>query len=207
MDPDTLRALTPDSFLACPTPAAWLAAAEQDLATLLADHANCEMKAASSALGFIYRYPKDRELANQMSRLAREELRHFEQVQSLMTRREIQPGHLSAARYAGSLRQAVAGEEPARLLDSLLVGAFIEARSCERFARLADHVDRELSRFYQGLLASEARHFQVYLALALERAPPGYPFEQRLNHLRALEAELISQPDSQLRFHSGPPAS
>jgi tRNA-(ms[2]io[6]A)-hydroxylase len=197
----------PSSILACSTPPAWLRAAQQDLKTLLTDHANCEMKAASTALGFIYRYPADRELATQMSRLAREELRHFEQVQGLMASRHIEPGHLSAARYAGSLRQAVAGREPDRLLDSLLVGAFIEARSCERFALLCDLVDSELGRFYQGLLASEARHFQVYLALALERASPEYPFAKRLEALAELEAALICQPDQSLRFHSGPPAA
>ena len=193
------------AFLACASPAAWLAAAAQDLTTVLVDHANCEMKAASTALGFIYRYPEDRDLATQMSRLAREELRHFEQVQSLLARRDIAPAYVSASRYAAGLREAVASAEPERLLDSLLVGAFIEARSCERFEQLAGLVDGELARFYQGLLASEARHFRIYLALAQSRAPRDYPFTERVAALRDKEAALISEPDAQLRFHSGPP--
>jgi tRNA-(ms[2]io[6]A)-hydroxylase len=186
------------AFLACSSPAAWLAAAAQNLATVLIDHANCEMKAASTALGFIYRYPEDRDLATRMSRLAREELRHFEQVQSLLDRRGIAPAYVSASRYAAGLHEAVARSEPERLLDSLLVGAFIEARSCERFEQLAGFVDGELARFYRGLLASEAGHFQVYLALAQSRAPHDYPLAERV-------AALRSEPDSQLRFHSGPP--
>ena len=207
MDRTSLSSAVPSSILACSTPPGWLSAAQQDLKTLLTDHANCEMKAASTALGFIYRYPLDRELVTQMSRLAREELRHFEQVQRLMASRQIDPNHLSAARYAGSLRQAVAGREPDRLVDSLLVGAFIVARSCERFAVLSELVDAELASFYQGLLAAEARHFQVYLALALERAPPEYPFAERVQVLAELEAALICQPDQSLRFHSGPPGA
>jgi tRNA-(ms[2]io[6]A)-hydroxylase len=165
------------------------------------------MKAASTALGFIYRYPTDRELVTQMSRLAREELRHFEQVQRLMADRQIAAVHLTAARYAGSLRQAVASAEPRRLVDSLLVGAFIEARSCERFESLVKVLeDAELKRFYASLLASEARHFQVYLGLAMARAPAGFCMADRLEELRALEAALIVQPDQVLRFHSGPPS-
>ncbi len=205
MDPEPLSQPGVVKFLGCSTPAAWLAAARLDLATVLLDHANCEMKAASTALGFVYRYPLDRALVTQMSRLAREELRHFEQVQSVLARREVAPTHLSAARYAAALRSEVAKTEPQRLLDSLLVGAFIEARSCERFAGLADVVDDDLAGFYRGLLTSEARHFEVYLGLARERAPPDYPLGQRLAELRALEAALICEPDPILRFHSGPP--
>ena len=193
------------AFVGCPTPTAWLAAAERQISTLLLDHANCEMKAASTALGFIYRYPTDRDLVNRMSRLAREELRHFEQVTGLMTRRAIAPEHVSASRYAAGLRAAVKTDEPGRLLDSLLVGAFIEARSCERFECLARVVDGELAQFYQGLLASEARHFQVYLELAEARAPRDYPLAERLATLRAREVELICEPDEHFRFHSGPP--
>ena len=206
MDRASLTTATPGSILDCPTPATWLIAARQNLDTLLTDHANCEMKAASTALGFIYRYPTDRELVTQMSRLAREELRHFEQVQSLMARRHIAPMHLTASRYAGSLRQVVADTEPNRLVDTLLVGALIEARSCERFGCLVKLLDDpELSRFYAGLLASEARHFHVYLRLAMDRAPGEYSLPERLAELRALEAELIARPDQALRFHSGPP--
>ena len=105
-------------------------------------------------------------LAQRMSRLAREELRHFEQVRSIMEEMGVTFDRLSASRYAGKLRDCVREHEPYKLLDMLLVGALIEARSCERFAKLAPHLPSQLGKFYAGLLASEARHFEHYLRFA-----------------------------------------
>ena len=142
-----------------------------------------------------------------MSRLAREELRHFEQVRAIMEDMDIPFAKLGASRYAGCLRDSVRAEEPARLLDMLLVGALIEARSCERFAAVAPRLPVRLRRFYEGLLASESRHFEHYLTFA--RAECGVPPEavdSRMAELRALEASLIRDPDPLFRFHSGPPA-
>ena len=137
-----------NAFFDTPTPAAWVKEACNRLPELLLDHANCELKAASTALGFIYRYSDRSALSHRMSRLAREELRHFEQAKVLMDEMEVPFERLSASRYAGQLRQAVRREEPGRLLDMLLVGALIEARSCERFAALIPHLPESLSRFY-----------------------------------------------------------
>jgi tRNA-(ms[2]io[6]A)-hydroxylase len=195
------------AFLGTATPAAWLDAAESRLPELLLDHANCELKAASTALGFLYRYPERAQLAQRMSRLAREELRHFEQVRSMMEDLGVPFERLAASRYAGRLREAVRSEEPGKLLDMLLVGALIEARSCERFAALAPRLPERLRRFYEGLLASESRHFEHYLAFArTECGISAEEVEERLAELKALEAELVVQPDPQFRFHSGPPA-
>ena len=194
-------------FLPVPTPEAWVDAAAERLPELLIDHANCELKAASTALGIIYRYPERRELVERMSRLAREELRHFEQVRKLMAERSVEFERLSASRYAGGLRDSVRNEEPEKLLDLLLVGALIEARSCERFAAVAPRLPGAVGRFYAGLLASEARHFEHYLAFA--RAETGVSdadLAARLDELRAVEAALITEPDATFRFHSGPPA-
>ncbi len=122
------------AFFDTPTPDGWVKEASARIPELLLDHANCELKAASTALGFLYRYPERQDLAQRMSRLAREELRHFEQVRGIMDEMGIPFERLSASRYAGGLREAVREEEPYKLLDMLLVGALIEARSCERFA-------------------------------------------------------------------------
>jgi tRNA-(ms[2]io[6]A)-hydroxylase len=140
-----------------------------------------------------------------MSRLAREELRHFEQVRSIMADMDVPFERLTASRYAGQLRETVRDEEPARLLDTLLIGALIEARSCERFAALAPRLPDELGRFYSGLLASEARHFEHYLAFAEAECGAGVALNARLDELKALEAELITAPDPDFRFHSGVP--
>ena len=191
------------AFLAAPTPDDWVAEAAGRLPELLLDHANCELKAASTALGFLYRYPERAALAQRMSRLAREELRHFEQVRSLMSERQIPFRRLSASRYAGRLRDAVRAQEPDKLVDMLLVGALIEARSCERFARVAPVLPPDLGRFYRGLLASEARHFAHYLEFA--RSETAENLDTRLAELRELEAALVTEPDPDFRFHSGVP--
>lgn len=195
------------SFLGTPTPASWVEAAVERVPELLLDHANCELKAASTALGIIYRYPERTGLVDRMSRLAREELRHFEQVRQILQDRELPFVRLSASRYAGELRSAVSQGGPQSIADLLIVGALIEARSCERFAVLAPQLDARLGRFYQGLLASEARHFEHYLAFARSESGLGNEvFDARLSVLKQLESNLILSPDPQFRFHSGIPA-
>ena len=189
-------------FLPCRTPQQWIdnALANQDL--MLIDHAHCEKKAASTALSLMHRYVNNTGLLNRMSRLAREELRHFEQVLAIMNKRGVEYCHLTPARYAAGLRQEVRSEDPGRLVDLLIVGAIIEARSCERFAALAPFLDEKLEDFYIGLLKSEARHYQDYLKLA-EQAAAG-PVDERVAEFLALEKALIEEPDTEFRFHSGP---
>lgn len=195
-------------FLGEPTPADWLDAASARLPELLVDHANCELKAASSALALIYRYPERDDLAWRMSRLAREELRHYEQVRALLGRRGIAWRKLSASRYARRLHEATRRAEPGRLVDTLVAGALIEARSCERFAVLAPRLPDDLARFYRGLLAAEARHFEQYLAFAGEAAGGDtVALGERIDELRAVENRAIRETDRDFRFHSGPPAA
>jgi tRNA-(ms[2]io[6]A)-hydroxylase len=191
-------------FLLCSTPDAWLDAACNNQELLLIDHANCEKKAAGTALNLLYRYVDWPEVLHRMSRLAREELRHFEQVIAIMQQRGIKYVQITPARYAGGLHKFARSHEPARLIDILIIGAFIEARSCERFARIAPLLDDELSKFYVGLLNSEARHFQSYLNLAKLYATE--PIDERVAFFARKERELIEAPDTEFRFHSGPMA-
>lgn len=192
-------------FLPCESPKAWVNWAIENQTLLLNDHAHCEKKAASTAMSLMYRYVDRDNLLHKMSRLAREELLHFEQVHKIMRKRGIAYEHLSASRYADGLRKHIRTHEPARLVDTLIIGAFVEARSCERFAALAPHLDEELSKFYLSLLKSEARHFEDYLALAQEYA--GEPIHERVAFFRELEHKLIIEPDAEFRIHSGPPAN
>ena len=191
------------AFLSVETPDEWIAAALANQPLLLIDHAHCEKKAASTAMSLMYRYVDCDDLLDKMSQLAREELLHFEQVLAIMRKRGIRYDHLSPARYAGGLRQEVRTHEPARLVDTLIVGAFVEARSCERFAKLAPHLDEELGKFYRSLLRSEGRHYQDYLALAEQYADE--PIAERVAYFRQLENRLIQEADEQFRFHSGTP--
>lgn len=193
------------SFLLCPTPTAWVDWAVQNPELLLIDHANCEKKAASTALNLMYRYVEHHKLLHKLSRLAREELRHFEQVIAIMKAREVRYIQLSASRYAGLLRQQARTHEPGRLVDTLLIGAIIEARSCERFAALAPALDAELADFYRSLLKSEARHFNDYLKLA-EDVSSREEIAQHLSVFLEYEKGLIEEPDEDFRFHSGVPS-
>lgn len=190
-------------FLGCETPDSWITEACKQQDVLLIDHAHCEKKAASTAMTLMFRYVDRPDLLNKMSRLAREELIHFEQVLELMDARGIAYCHLSPARYAAGLRTHVRTSEPGRLIDVLIIGAYIEARSCERFAKLAPFLDDELAKFYRSLLKSEGRHYQDYLGLAEQYA--GEPIDERVAFFREVENELILSGDGEFRFHSGAP--
>lgn len=191
-----------DDILQAPTGAAWFDAAVRREAELLIDHANCEKKAASTALSLMFAYPEDFELAARMSRLAREELRHFELVQGKMIELGVEFRRLSPARYAEGLRRALRRSEPGRRVDLLLCGALIEARSHERFVGLVARLRAPLAEFYAGLAAAESRHAALYLRLAEKR---GSGVTARLRELAAIEAELATSPDREFRFHSGTP--
>jgi tRNA-(ms[2]io[6]A)-hydroxylase len=196
-------------FLRARTPVSWLEMAVQRQGDLLLDHANCEKKAASTALSLMFTYPENTSLAASLSRLAREELRHFEQVQRMMASLAVPFRRLSPARYAQKLRQEVGAEEPERQVDLLITGAFIEARSCERFLSLAPILEAPLSTFYATLRDAEARHHLLYLELATRSAQAAgmTDVEARIARFAEIEAELITSPDPQFRFHSGTPAT
>ena len=192
------------NILAAPTPAAWVDAACEHWRELLIDHANCEKKAASSALALIFAYPEDTALTSALSRLAREELRHFEQVSQLMRRLAVPFERQRPGRYATGLRAALRSHEPLRKLDLMLSSALIEARSCERFGLLAPRLAEPLGGFYSALVRTEARHFELYLRFAARAADSEACWQARLGELAVIEAELITRPDETLRFHSGP---
>ena len=199
------------AFLGCQTPKAWLDEAINNLDILMQDHANCEKKAASTAMNLMFRYSFFPDLQVKLAQLVREEMLHYEQVLELMAKRGQKWDGLSAGRYAGGLRKEIRTYEPEALIDVLVVGAFVEARSCERFHALAPRVDEELGRYYRYLLKSESRHFEDYLALALDVANtakmknPKEDIQQRIEHIREVEKNLILTPDDTFRFHSGVP--
>lgn len=201
--------MTAVDFLQAATPRAWAEAAARHWQLLLVDHANCEKKAASTALALMFAYPEDRALSLAMARLAREELRHFEQVQKLMHQLEVPMARLAPGRYAGALRAQLVASEPQRKRDLLLAGALIEARSCERFGVLAPLLPEPLAGFYAGLAESERRHATLYVELAQAAAPAeagSGVLRARLDELARVEARLVLDPDPELRFHSGLPA-
>lgn len=191
-------------FLTIPTPVEWLNYAAHNIPLLLIDHAHCERKAAATAINFMSKYPEKKELINLMSPLAREELLHFEKVIQIMNQRAIPFGPLQPSDYASRMHQHVTsrhGKE--RLRDQLIIGAIIEARSCERFSAIIHYLnDEELEKFYNSLIKSESRHFENYLKLAKLY---GGEIDTRLEVFLSIENHFILSEDTVFRFHSGIP--
>ncbi|MGP5526354.1 tRNA-(ms[2]io[6]A)-hydroxylase [Psychrobacter celer] len=192
-------------FLGARTTPDWVAAAIADLPLIIQDHANCEKKAAGTAMNLLFRYEFSYDLQRKLAQLIREEMLHYEQVLGIMNERGQEWRYLSAGRYAKGMLKHKRTYEPAAMIDVLIIGAFIEARSCERFAALAEVInDERLAKYYRYLLKSESRHFEDYLALAQSLSTEA--IDERVAFFREVEAELITSPDAELRFHSGSPA-
>lgn len=202
VDPKDLAELI--NFLPCETPDAWLDLALQRQDILLINHAFLELCAARTALNLMFIYPDKPDLQTKMSRLAREEMVHFEQVMKIIKKRDLKYRGLKPSRYAALMNTGIRKPSHERLVDSLIVGAFIEARSCERFAKLTPHLDAELAKFYTSLLRSEARHYKDYLTLAQNYSK--LPIDDRIEHFREIERNAIESEDDQFRFHSGVPS-
>ena len=184
------------------TDARWLAQVDAHLDEILIDHAHCEKKAAGVAMNLLFSYVDHVPLARAMTEIVTEELAHFHLVLDLLERRGIRFRKLSPSSYGQRLHAIVRKDEPARAVDRLLVAGLIEARSCERFAVLRDHVaDAELQEFYGSLFESEARHHATYVRLACDVAPEE-TVRERLHWLAAEEAAIIAQGDPVARMHS-----
>jgi tRNA 2-(methylsulfanyl)-N6-isopentenyladenosine37 hydroxylase len=180
----------------------WLAQVDSDLESILIDHAHCEKKAAGTALNLIFAYVENIELCREMTEIVKEELEHFHMVLDLLTRRGIRFRRLKPSSYGRELNDLVRKQEPQKAIDRLLVAGLIEARSCERFHKLAEHVnDNELANFYRGLFESEARHHTTYTRLAKHFAPEEEVMA-RLDELAAAEAAIIDRGEELPRMHS-----
>lgn len=182
----------------------WLQQVDNNLDELLIDHAHCERKAASTAMNLMNAYTENRRLCQEMKQIVEEELEHFEMVLDILDQRGISFRRIPSGPYGKKLTQLIRHEEPFRAVDRLLVASLIEARSCERFRLLAEHIaSREptLSKFYAGLFESEARHHTTYVQLA-EDFQPRSTVKERLAQLSEKETEIILQGSALPRMHS-----
>ncbi len=201
--------LVPDERVAAlriATTPGWAAVALADLPATMSDHAHAERKAALGALSLLAREAARTELVGQMAKLAREELRHLDQVLGHLRRRGWALAADRSDRYAGALhalrRRGVHRE--ADLCDRLLVAALIEARSWERLNLLglalegAD--DTDLGAFYTELARSEAGHYRLFVELA-ERECPRQDVAARLRELADAEAAIVRALPHEPRIH------
>ena len=185
--------ITADLPLLCETPRSWAELAAANLPVFLADHAVCEQQAALSALSLIAHYPADEDLVERMTSLAMEEVSHLRRVAALLRSRGIPPARRRANPYVRGLKSRMTTErEPQLKTDRLLVGALIEARSCERFTRLLEAIDdRELVDLLYDLGPAEKRHWQVFHRLA-GRCAPREAFDERWRRWLEIERDLCS---------------
>lgn len=184
------------------TDARWLRQVDGNLNEILIDHAHCEKKAAGTALNLIFHYVEDRELCQEMTEIVNEELEHFHLVIDLLDRRGVKFRRLKPSQYGRKLNDLCRKQEPQRAVDRLLVAGIIEARSCERFQALSNHIeDLELATFYRSLFEAEARHHATYTRLAMHFAPEKEVL-RRLDELAALEAAIIAEGEELPRMHS-----
>lgn len=180
----------------------WLQQVDQHLPEILIDHAHCEQKAASTAMDLMFDYVQHEGLCDCMSEIVREELEHFQMVRQLLKRRGIRFQGLKPGTYGRRLKDLVRKLEPGRAVDRLLIASLIEARSCERFVLLRDHLqDEELKAFYGSLFESEARHHATYVRLA-ELFASREEVEARLQQLAMQEAAIIEEGCELPRVHS-----
>ncbi|HEY4184273.1 MAG TPA: tRNA isopentenyl-2-thiomethyl-A-37 hydroxylase MiaE [Polyangia bacterium] len=185
----------------------WFAAATADLHALLSDHLHCERKAAENALSLVRRYPHRGGSVDVLGRLAHEETSHVVQVAGLLAARGWAPRADTPNLYARGLFAEVRDREPLRLLDTLLVAAFIEARSHERldllargFAACTDEDEQELGAFYRALANAEERHAEIFLELGASLVPPD-DFEARIAEMAVREAQILAALPHASRVH------
>ena len=181
--------------LLTPTDPRWIEAARDDLDGLLSDHAHCELKAAHSALALVSKYGGDYPVIVQpLTDLAVEETGHFRQVHARLEKRGRDFERPEQDGYVNALWNSSKHDRDPRevLLDRLLVSCLIEARSCERFKLLAEHLEGELAEFYRELMAAEARHYRLFCSLA-EQLFGVKRSRERLEVLASREASVAGQ--------------
>lgn len=173
----------------------WVNIAEKNISEILTDHAFCEQKAASAAISFIVLYPELTELVDAMTALAREEMEHFQMVHDQIKKRGLTLGRERKDDYVAELRKFFTGGNPTRqLVNNLLLAAMIEARSCERFRLLSEHIsDPELSVFYGDLMRSEAMHYTMFLKFARQYGKDQIDVEKLWQEFLDFEAVVVSK--------------
>jgi tRNA-(ms[2]io[6]A)-hydroxylase len=194
---------TAKDFLHCATPDRWLENALNNPVLLLLDHANCEKKAASSALHLIYRCTDNADVMESMSKLVEIEMGNFQELLMVIRARNLDLIPLSASRYAAGLRDQMASGEKSKLIDLLIIGAFMHGRAYERFSSLIPYIDAELERFYRSFIKTQESHFRAYFSLAKSMSDET-SFMERVRFFGFHEKILIELPDTEFRVYSGP---
>src|SRR3954464_4217348 len=189
------------------TPPAWAGEVMAAPLELLNDHAHLEKKAATNALELLNRWPEPSPPENwvaAMTAVSRDEVEHLAVVRRLLSRRGGRLTKSHANPYASELHKLVRrGKGTEELVDRLMISSLIEARSCERFALLAEACeDQELKKLYGGLWASEHGHYRTFIQLAEEVLSADEVGRRGEGRVEA-EAGIIRGQAAGPRMHSG----
>ena len=179
--------------LKLPSDPRWVNIAKKNLEEVLSDHAFCEQKAASTAISLIVSFPEYTELVQEMIALVEEEMSHFKMVHDLILERGFSLGRDRKDAYVSKLLQFFpkGGSRTTQLVHRLLLAALIEARSCERFRLLSDHLeDKKLAKFYRKLMISEANHYTSFLGFARQYGDKD-DVNKKWNDLLEFEANIM----------------
>jgi tRNA-(ms[2]io[6]A)-hydroxylase len=180
--------------LQLPTDPLWVKnVVESNVQEILTDHAFCEQKAASNAITLIVQNPNLSDLVQEMAALVQEEMDHFKRVHDIILERGFILGRERKDDYVNELRKFMitGGSRSVQLIDRLLLSAMIEARSCERFKVMSEHInDQQLSEFYHELMISEATHYSTFIRLAKKYAD-GIDVDKRWKEFLDYEAQVI----------------
>jgi tRNA-(ms[2]io[6]A)-hydroxylase len=184
------------------TQSAWIRRVEENLEAVLIDHAHCEKKAAGTALNMVFSYVEHVGVVTRLVEVVKEELDHFRRVLEVIGARGITFRGQPQSPYGQRLGEHVRTQEPGKAVDRCIVAALIEARSCERFLLLRDHLsDPDLAAFYGSLVESEGRHHGLYLRLA-EHFAPEETVRARFEELALVEASILAEPGPLPRLHA-----
>ncbi|GAB3988936.1 tRNA-(ms[2]io[6]A)-hydroxylase [Spirosoma daeguense] len=181
--------------LELPTDPRWVNIAEMNIGEILIDHAWCEQKAASSCISLIVMYTDKAKLVDVLTPIVAEEWGHFQRVLKELKKRSIPLGRQRKDDYVNKLRSRLRrpiADQNEQMMDNLLINALIEARSCERFKLLSEHIaDESLQKFYRELMVSEAGHYRTFIELA-ETYLPAERVRERWKEFLAVEADIMA---------------
>lgn len=181
--------------LELPTDPRWVNIAEMNIGEILIDHAWCEQKAASSCISLIVMYTDKAKLVDVLTPIVTEEWGHFQRVLKELNKRNISLSRQRKDEYVNQLRSRIlrtSGDQQGQMMDNLLINALVEARSCERFKLLSEHLaDEGLQKFYRELMISEAGHYRTFIELAETYLPPER-VRQRWKEFLSIEADIMA---------------
>jgi len=183
----------------------WVNIVEKNIEEILTDHAYCEQKAATNALSIMISYPYHTDLVDEMLKLAKEELTHFEMVHQKIKDRGLKLGFERKDEYVGELYKFMRKGDHRKgivLIDRLLFAAMIEARSCERFKLLSEQInDEDLKAFYRELMISEATHYTLFIGFARKYGAATEDIDVRWQQWLEYEAGILKNYSKKETIH------